>query len=73
MRRTFIYFCKSAVKYFSRQFFKENFLEEFLAMAEDQIPIIRMEFAHSLVIIKPSLEDDINLNIRIMEIMNKLR
>lgn len=39
----------------------------------DKVATVRMEFAHSIVSIKPYLDHDINLNLELMEIINKLK
>lgn len=58
LRKTFIFFCNSAVDTFSRAFFKANFLASYLSLSKDRVASVRMEFARSLVIIKPALDYD---------------
>jgi hypothetical protein len=73
LRKTFIFFCKVAVKNFSRQFFKQNFLECYMALSGDKIATVRMEFAHSVVSIKPYLDYDTGINLELMDIFSLLR
>ena len=42
-------------------------------MSKDRVATVRMEFAHSIVSIKPYLDYDVNLNLEIMDILNKLK
>jgi hypothetical protein len=42
-------------------------------MSNDKITAVRIDFAHSIATIKPHLEYDININLEIMDIMNKLK
>lgn len=73
MRKTYIYFCKSAVQSFSRQFFKTNFTDAYLALSKDRVATVRMEFAHSVITIKPYIDYDVNLNLELMDILNRLK
>ncbi len=73
LRKTFIFFCKVAVKDFSREFFQHNFLEDYLALSHDKIATVRMSFAHSIVKMKKHFEYDNKLNLDLMEILNKLK
>ena len=59
MRKTFVYFCRIGAGYFTVQFFLENFYPQFLALSEDKVPQVRMEFAKSLFEIKPFIEDGV--------------
>jgi hypothetical protein len=58
LRKTFIFFCKSAVDTFSRAFFKQHFLQSYIALHKDKVAGVRMEFAHSVRKIKPSIDYD---------------
>lgn len=73
LRKTFIYFCRSAVLNFSRQFFRTNFSEPYLALSKDRVATVRMEFAHSIAHIKPHLDYDVTLNLELMDIVNDLK
>ncbi len=72
-RKTFIYFCKHCVVSLSRSFFKQHFLELYLDLSKDRVPHIRMEFSRSLVAVKPFLDYDMHLSVKLMEIMQELR
>lgn len=58
LRKTFLFFCKSAVETFSRHFFKTHFLASYMKLSKDKVAAVRMEFAHSVVKIKPYLDYD---------------
>lgn len=73
LRKTFIFFCKVAVKSFSRQFFKTNFFECYMALSKDKIATVRMEFSHSLVGLKPYLDYDTAITQELMEILSVFR
>eukprot|EP00347_Sterkiella_histriomuscorum_P008191 403346032 len=73
LRKTYIYFCKSAVQDFSREFFKNNFQDSYLNLSKDRVATVRMEFAHSIVAIKPYLDYDVNINLELMDILNRLK
>lgn len=62
-----------AVHTFSRGFFKENFLESYFALSKDKVATVRMEFAHSVVNIKPFLDYDMEINLELMDILNALK
>lgn len=57
-RRSFIFFCKYAIKLMSRENFKRNFLKDYMALASDRVPHVRMEFVNSLLVIKPYFDSD---------------
>lgn len=73
LRKTFIYFCRSAVQSFSRSFFKANFLETYLSLSKDKVATVRMEFAHSVIHIKPYLDNDDKFNLDLMDVLNLLK
>ena len=58
LRKTFIFFCKSSVNTFSKSFFKNNFLESYMSLSRDKVATVRMEFAHSLLYIKPFFDGE---------------
>lgn len=73
LRKTFIYFCRSAVLSFSRSFFKTHFMPTYLSLSKDKVATVRMEFAHSVVHIKPYLDSDDKSNLELMDILNELK
>ena len=48
-------------------------MEDYLALSTDKIAAVRIMFAHSIVKMKQFLEYDKNINLDLMEILNKLR
>ena len=72
-RRTFVHFCLSGVKHFSRAFFKDKFMELFFELASDRVPIVKIEFAKSLMQIKPYFDYDRNNFYRIMDTLDSMR
>jgi hypothetical protein len=72
LRKTFIFFCKSAVDTFSRAFFKQNFLQAYLVLHKDKVSGVRMEFARSVRKIKPSLDYDTGLANELITILTSM-
>ena len=72
LRKTFIFFCKSAVDTFSRAFFKQNFLPSYLALHKDKVAGVRMEFAHSVRKIKPALDYEQTLANELISILTSM-
>ena len=42
-------------------------------MSQDKVSTVRIEFSHSVVHMKPFLDHDVNLNLELMDILNKLK
>ena len=57
-RRSYIFFCKYAIRLMSKEFFKKHFMREYMALANDKVPHVRMEFVNSLLVIKPYFDGD---------------
>lgn len=72
MRKTFIFFCKAGVSMFSRTFFKENFLQSYIELSKDKVAGVRMEFASSLLTIKPFFDSDTILANDLISLLNKM-
>lgn len=73
MRKTFLYLCKTAVQNLTRQNFAKYFLKDYLSLANDKVPLVRIEFANSMLQIKPYLDYDKQLSMEIIDILNTLR
>ena len=61
LRRTFIVFCKYAIMYMSKEFFKKYFLKDYILSSTDRVAAVRMEFANAYLVIKPYFENEIDL------------
>jgi len=72
MRKTFLFFCKAAVGTFSRGFFKEHFMQAYLTLSKDKVAAVRMEFANSLLLVKPWFDGDIPLTNEMMSTLTKM-
>jgi hypothetical protein len=59
--------CRHSVDKLQRLFFEENFYDVFIELCDDKVPQVRIEFAKSLVQIKPYLEPNKNLSILLNE------
>lgn len=58
IRRTFVTFCRKCAGLLTREYFCETFYEPLVRLASDPVSQVRMEFAKSLIDIKPFLETD---------------
>lgn len=71
-RKAFIYFCRYAAQYLSREFFKKYFMKEYILCSQDKVPHVRMEFANAMLYIKPYFDMDVDLSLELMDILNNL-
>ena len=55
------------------QFFVENFYPNFVALAHDKVPMVRIEFAKSLFEIKPFIETKESIGMELMEKIEMLK
>jgi len=72
MRKTFIFFCKSGVSQFSRSFFILHFLPGYMALCKDKVAAVRMEFASSLLTVKPFFDSDPVLSNELMSLLTQM-
>lgn len=59
----------------SRDFFKKHFIREYMALARDKVPHVRMEFVNSLLVIKPYFdldETEQELSLELVDLLNAL-
>lgn len=54
-------------------FFVDNFYAYYLKLAEDKVPQVRIEFAKSMLDVKPYLEGEQDREFEIMETIEKLK
>lgn len=73
MRKCFLNLCRFGAGKFTRQFFLDNFYNNFIVLAKDKVPHVRIDFAKSLVDIKPWFETIPEQQIRLSECMTNLR
>ena len=71
-RKSFIIFCKHAVKYLPRDSFKKHFMKDYIACSQDKVPHVRMEFANAMLVIKPYFDSDVDLTLELMDILTSL-
>jgi len=58
IRRTFVTFCRSCAGVLTKDYFLEHFYDPLIKMASDRVAQVRMEFAKSLIVVKPFIETD---------------
>ena len=58
IRRTFVTLCRTGAGILSKDYFIENFYDNFIQMADDRVAQVRMEFAKALIEIKPFIESN---------------
>lgn len=73
LRKTFLYFCVSAIDTLTRATFKQHFLASYISMSKDKISTVRMEFAKSIVKLKPFLENDPILGNELMSLLSSMQ
>lgn len=73
MRKTFVYFCRIGAGHFTVKFFVENFYPNFVTLAGDKVPMVRIEFAKSLFEIKPFVENEQQIGMELMEKIEALK
>jgi hypothetical protein len=73
LRKAYISFCMSAIKIFSFKTFKTFFLEDYMSMVEDPVMEVRMKFLQSAPIIRPFLEQEIDLILMFNNSLNFLQ
>lgn len=56
----------------SRDFFKKTFMKDYIALSEDKVPHVRMEFANAMLVIKPYFDSDVDLSLELMDILSNL-
>ena len=56
----------------NRDFFKKHFMKDYIALSQDRVPHVRMEFANAMLIIKPYFDTDVDLSLELMDILSYL-
>lgn len=57
----------------ARTIFEENFYQTYLELAQDKVANVRLEFAKSLIDIKPYLDSKTSINTELIESISKLK
>ena len=70
MRKSYVIFCKHAINYMPKDFFKKHFINDFIACSSDKVPHVRREFVTGLLSIKPYFDSDVNLSLELMDLLN---
>ncbi len=68
-----MFICAQAVGRLQLAYFEENFYDCYLEMCTDRVPQVRMEFARSLLHLKPYLEPSKNKSLLLSERIDKLK
>ena len=71
-RKAYIVFCKYAIQYLPREYFKKHFIKDYISKSQDKVPHVRMEFANALLTIKPYFDCDVDLSLELMDILSNL-
>mmetsp|Transcript_4775 Transcript_4775/g.8187 ORF Transcript_4775/g.8187 Transcript_4775/m.8187 type:complete len:260 (+) Transcript_4775:1494-2273(+) len=72
LRRTFIIFCRYAVRYLPRELFKKHFLKDFVLSGKDRVHHVRQEFAQAMFVIKPHFDYDTTTSLELMDSLQQL-
>ena len=73
IRRTFVIMCRISAGVLTKDYFLENFYDNFIQMADDRVAQVRMEFAKALIDIKPFIETDQQKDFELMERIDRLK
>ena len=73
MRKSYIIFCKYAIQYMPKDFFKKHFIQNFITCSSDKVPHVRREFVTGLLSIKPYFDSDVDLSLELMDLLNNLQ
>ena len=57
----------------ARQYFEDNFYPAYLAMSDDKVTNLRLDFAKSLPQIKPYIDSKSQINTELIESISKLK
>ena len=58
IRRTFVIMCRTSAGILTKDYFLETFYDNLIAMADDRVAQVRIEFAKALLDLKPFLESE---------------
>ena len=47
-------------------------MKDYIAMSQDKVPHVRMEFANAMLVIKPHFDPDMDLSLELMDILSSL-
>ena len=73
LRRTFVTLCRTSAGVLTKDYFIGTFYENFVAMANDRVAQVRMEFAKALIDLKPFIETDQHKDFELMELIDRLK
>ena len=45
-------------------------MKDYIALAQDRVPHVRMEFANAMLIIKPYFDSDVDLSLELVDILS---
>lgn len=73
LRRTFVTLCRTSAGVLTKDYFIGTFYENLVAMANDRVAQVRMEFAKALIDLKPFIETDQHKDFELMELIDRLK
>ena len=73
LRKTFADFCLFGCQELPQMLFKEHFQEKFIALGNDKVPNVRLQFCKTLGQIKQLLDCNVDTNLEIFNILNELK
>lgn len=73
LRKAYISFCTQAIKVLSFRKFREYFLDLYISMATDEVSAVKVHFLNSAMIIRPYIEQDLDLMIKFNNHLTTLR
>mmetsp|Transcript_16653 Transcript_16653/g.22486 ORF Transcript_16653/g.22486 Transcript_16653/m.22486 type:complete len:250 (+) Transcript_16653:1841-2590(+) len=73
IRRSFVTLCRSCAGVLTKDYFLDTFYTHFLAMGNDRVAQVRMEFAKALLDLKPFVETVQDKDFELMEMIDRLK
>jgi hypothetical protein len=72
-RKVFLQFCRESAGEMPRQTFEDHFYPAYLALCEDKVANVRLEFARSLIDVKPFIEANPQVHSALIDSITKLK
>lgn len=73
IRRSFVTLCRTSAGVLTKDYFLETFYDNFVAMANDRVAQVRIEFAKALLDLKPFIETEQQKDFELMELIDRLK
>lgn len=72
-RKVFLQLCRESAGEMPRQAFEDHFYPAYLALSDDRVANVRLEFARSLIHVKPFIDASVPVNSALIDSISKLK